>query len=375
MQNTGQNVFDYERIGNERSKLPALIPGAHSINLKMRSIVAGILLLVLAGCSSTKAATMLDASVPMRQQSIIDPDYGIEVISIDGERVKGGSWELYIPSGPHELMVGVNAQRQLSYGTWLRFWTKPGEEIRFSRDFEAGHIYKILIKAEREASEPVNFEGITFYHEGGYRAWLEIEDATGVSKWDPVPVGLGARGSGVLTNWDRPAGFYFQSAGFAGLYFGYHNVTEFGDYAYQDPANKPPPYYSGAVGGDFQLGFETGYRKFGMASLIDFSVGLGLDGDVGFRGDDNIGFMEFLYYDKIIGLGFGAGLWNGVGGYIPTVPYYRGQLSVFPTTGDFTHDISLYFDYFPRDKIWGVGIKWAPYLWGQPISGTAGALR
>jgi 2-methylcitrate dehydratase PrpD len=27
MQNTGQNVFDYERLGNERSKPSALIPG------------------------------------------------------------------------------------------------------------------------------------------------------------------------------------------------------------------------------------------------------------------------------------------------------------------------------------------------------------
>jgi hypothetical protein len=345
-------------------------------SLIIPGIITGISLLVLIGCSSTKSATMYDASVPMEEQCIIDLEMGVWVTAIDGEPLtkwRAGT-EIYIPSGTHELTVNVNTVRTISYTRW----DINGYGIRFNRDFEAGHIYQIVVKAIKEAAEPQTYEGLTFYHEGDITAWLELEDITGSFTWNPVPVSSLASDSGVLTNWDRPVGLYLQSAGFAGLYTGYRNVKDLGDYVLKRPEPEVEekqfdPLHSGSLGLDLQLGFEAGYAKFGAATLAEFSGGLGFDGYSGFAIEWDIGLMEFFYYDKIMGLGLGAGIWGN--SFLPSLPHIRGQVSVFPTISGFTHDFSLYYDYFPQGKDWGIGAKWSTYLWGNPVLGNAKTLR
>jgi hypothetical protein len=338
----------------------------------------GVLLVmgfVVAGCSSVKMTTMYDASVPMEEQSIVVPDNGVTIVSIDGESVTGIlRGEVYMPSGTHELVISANTYRSIDYQRW-HLWTEPGKEFHFTRNFEAEHIYEINIHLAKEAARPLVFEGLTFYHEGDITAWIEIQDVTGSSEWDPIPLGAGSPNSGILTNWDRPVAFYFQTAGDAGFYTGYHNVNDIGDYYYTGEQKKPQfePFHAGTAGVYFQLGLEAGYGKFGVVSLIELSGGLGFDGDRGFSAEYDTGLMEFLYYDRKIGFGFGAGLWNGP---FPMVPYLRGMVSFFPATINTTHSLSFYYDYFPRDKVWGIGIKWVPvYIKGQPVTGNAATLR
>jgi hypothetical protein len=121
-----------------------------------------------------------------------------------------------------------------------------------------------------------------------------------------------------------------------------------------------------------QLGLETGYNKIGFALLGEAAGGLGYNGLSRLGIEWELGFLGKLYYDKIIGIGLGTGLWSagGTGSF-----YHRAMLSLFPTVSSFMNDINLYFDYFPNDNAWGAGIRWTAYLRGQPISGKAKKLR
>jgi hypothetical protein len=130
--------------------------------MKKKFLPAGpgalVLTFAITGCSSTKSATIFDASVPMKRQSIIINESGININTIDGIPVKS-SGEVYIPPGNHELVITVKVTRTISYQTW-----NISGELKFTRDFESEPIYKTQIKFTKNAAEPRSVYGIIFYH-------------------------------------------------------------------------------------------------------------------------------------------------------------------------------------------------------------------
>ena len=333
-------------------------------------MLAGFLCFLATSSHSIPRITMVDASVPKSEQSLIvvvnsKGEWDNTILEyVDDIKLKVSASMFYIPSGTRTLSfqktyTDVTYERNRD-GDTIKKTTTTTASLRITDRFLPEHTYRITTKGAK----------------------LMIEDITGGGiDWLPPQVSPESPNNGVLTNWERhrPRGLYIMPAMNGGSFFQYARLP--GKDALISSYNDNQVIYSERgytginafnLGGSLQFGLDVGINKLGLVLLGELNGGWGFGGGKYNASGFNWGrlLVGELYRYNAIGVGAGYGktttLYNGSDkvvrhAYENTHPFYRFQLSFLSESLlSFLSDIStvtVYTDYYFKHKAWSFGIQ------------------
>jgi hypothetical protein len=308
---------------------------------------------------------MADASVPIEDQCLIvlsKTSAGVtwvfaRLLYIDDYIVNEIGERFYIPSGTHTL--GFNTTLlETEYGhrdgQSVRIDRREEAQVEFTGTFLAGKTYRLIV---------------------GNNNTITMEEYN--VSWEPPKISLAAPRNEVLTDWAKPRSLYAIPILNPGFFTHYSNIPG-EDANIIGWSNDYGVIYSqrGHTGTNLitfgmtaQAGIEVGYNKLGLSLLGEVNLGIGFGGDKYEASAINCSYLLLseLYFDKVIGFGFGYGtlmtvydfFGSGINelnraAYDNTYPFYRFQLLLIPKR---IIPITVYVDYYFQHNTWGGGIR------------------
>ena len=327
----------------------------------------------LTACTTTKI-TMVDASVPKSEQSLIvvlDAAGGWEdamLVYMDEKYLEAPGSLFYIPSGLRTLLFDFSSSsiEDTDYEyhgdrtTFTRITTTEEAEFKITESFLPGHTYRLIM---RNATN------------------IRLEDISDSVNWRSPQQSFFSPRNGVLTNFAQPRGLYVRPAINTGPYLQYTHQFD-GKKANITGRTGPPeekliftergfsglsPVLSGLF---LQGGLDFGLKKFGITTMAEINGGIGFGGDLHGIGYSYVGFnwgylfVAEIYYLNVIGVGFGYGktsmayfpdttVVSELPAYDYEFPYLRGELKFFPKI---YFPITVYSNYFFEQDKWAFGI-------------------
>lgn len=333
--------------------------------------ITGIVSFISSCASYETKVTMVDASVPSAELSLIVV-LGVNgswtetmLVSINENKLNLPGSMFYIPSGVNT--ISFKTTRSSFEDSDFKFSKEKTEyvrttyinssELQITDNFLPRHTYRMIIKDSLD---------------------IRIEDITDSIEWLPPKVSIGTANNGVLTNYAEPRGFYVMPVLNTGLYLQYNHKFKgtiakaaYHEFNYTRAEEKGVTGLNPVITGIFfQGGVDLGVDKLGLTLMAEINGGVGLGNGVEGFDTNPIGlnwgylFVSELYYLNTIGVGFGYGKTNMVPSmsvfgnpretYDYFFPYLRGELLFFPNS---IVPITIYTNYFYDYNKWAFGVS------------------